>query len=132
MERFQEAPGNSQEGSRMDSLIGGILLIGTICSGGLILIGLVWHGITTGKLQLGYSITGMDFFQFLWSDLGLAAAGKIQPRLLINSGIALLMLTPFIRVLASIFYFALAERALKYVIFTGFVFMVLTYSLFLR
>ena len=60
------------------------------------------------------------------------AAGQLQPRLLINLGIALLMLTPYVRVLASTFYFALAERNPKYTLFTGFVLAVLTYSLFLR
>jgi uncharacterized membrane protein len=98
----------------------------------LILAGLVWHWSISGSLKLDYSITGMNFFQFLWFDLNQAATGKIQPRLLLNSGIAMLLLTPFFRVLASIFYFALAERTLKYVVFTGFVFLVLTYSLFLR
>jgi uncharacterized membrane protein len=41
------------------------------------------------------------------------------------------MLTPYIRVLASLLYFAFVERNRKYTVFTGFVFAVLTYSLFL-
>jgi uncharacterized membrane protein len=57
---------------------------------------------------------------------------ELRPRVLINMGIAVLMLTPFVRVLASVFYFALVERNWKYTLFTGFVLCVLTYSLFLR
>ncbi|MGZ3606158.1 MAG: DUF1634 domain-containing protein, partial [Thermodesulfobacteriota bacterium] len=57
---------------------------------------------------------------------------ELRPRVMINMGIAVLMLTPFVRVLASVFYFAFAERNWKYTLFTGFVLGVLTYSLFLR
>ena len=39
---------------------------------------------------------------------------------------------PQVRVLASMLYFAFVERNGKYTLFTGFVFSVLTYSLFLR
>jgi len=56
----------------------------------------------------------------------------LRPRLFLNMGIAILMLTPFVRVLASVFYFAFAERNWKYTLFTGFVLSVLIYSLFLR
>ena len=42
------------------------------------------------------------------------------------------MLTPYVRVLVSILYFAFSERNWKYALFTGFVFSVLTFSLFLR
>ena len=44
----------------------------------------------------------------------------------------MLLLTPLVRVLASLLFFALAERNWKYALFTGFVLAVLTYSLFLR
>jgi uncharacterized membrane protein len=40
------------------------------------------------------------------------------------------MLTPYVRVLASMLYFVLVERNVKYGLFTGFVLAVLTYSLF--
>jgi uncharacterized membrane protein len=50
----------------------------------------------------------------------------------ISLGVATLLLTPYLRVLASIGYFAFVERDLKYTLFTTFVFAVLTYSLLLR
>ena len=39
------------------------------------------------------------------------------------------MLTPYVRVLASMLYFMLVERNLKYGLFTAFVLAMLTYSL---
>lgn len=66
------------------------------------------------------------------ADIRQVAADAVRPRLLINLGIAALMLTPYVRVLASMLYFAFIERNGKYTLFTGFVFAVLTYSLFLR
>ena len=42
------------------------------------------------------------------------------------------MLTPYVRVAASMLYFGIAEHNWKYTLFTLFVFTVLTYSLFLR
>ena len=60
------------------------------------------------------------------------ASHDLRPRVMVNMGMAVLMLTPFVRVLASVFYFALVERNWKYTLFTGFVLGVLTYTLFLR
>ena len=51
---------------------------------------------------------------------------------MIDLGLAALLLTPFVRVLASMLYFAVAERNGKYAAFTGFVLVTLSYSLFLR
>ena len=42
------------------------------------------------------------------------------------------MLTPFVRVLASMFYFIIALKNWKYTVFTGIVLGVLTFSLFIR
>lgn len=116
----------------MEALVAYILLGGVLSSVALIVAGLVWHWIIAGHLQLEYSIVGMNLLQFVLADIQQLAAGVLRPRLLINMGMAVLMLTPFLRVLASMLYFALVERNRKYTLFTGFVFSVLTYSLFLR
>ncbi len=57
---------------------------------------------------------------------------EFRPRLLVSLGIAALLLTPYLRVLASLLFFAFVEHNWKYSLFTGFVLAVLTYSLFLR
>jgi uncharacterized membrane protein len=115
----------------METLIGYILLGGTLLSFALIVTGLVWRW-AMGHLTIPYSIAGMNLFSFILSDLMHVISGDFRPRLFINSGIAVLILTPYLRVLASMLYFAAVERNLKYSLFTGFVFSVLTYSLFLH
>ncbi len=116
----------------MEILVGYILQIGVLLSMTLIAIGVVWRWMSTGVLGLDYTIAGMNFFEFVGSDLQQVIMGAFRPPLLVNLGIAVLMLTPFVRVFASMLYFALAARNWKYTFFTAFVFVVLTYSLFLR
>jgi uncharacterized protein len=116
----------------MESLIGYILLGGVLLSVALIAIGFVWRWVRSGNLQFQHTVAGMNFFEFVLSSLRQMASHDLRPRVVVNMGIAVLMLTPFVRVLASVFYFALVERNWKYTFFTGFVLSVLTYSLFLR
>lgn len=117
---------------KMDVLVGYILLIGVLASIGLIAIGVVWRFAATGQLGLEYSIAGMNLFHFVLHNFERAAHPPFRPRLLVNLGIVTLMLTPYIRVLASMLFFAFTERNAKYTVFTAIVFFVLTYSLFLR
>lgn len=117
---------------KMDILVGYILLIGVLTSIGLIAIGVVWRFAATGRLGLEYSIAGMNLFHFIFHNFERAAHPPFRPRLLVNLGIVTLMLTPYIRVLASMLFFAFTERNAKYTVFTAVVFSVLTYSLFLR
>jgi uncharacterized membrane protein len=129
----QAEPGIHVQGALdMEVLVGYILLVGVLTSISLILGGLAWHWLQTGQVGVQYSISGMNFFEFLFRDLAQLLAGQLRPRLLISLGIATLMLTPFVRVLASMVYFLVAARNWKYTLFTGFVLTVLTYSLFLR
>jgi uncharacterized membrane protein len=117
---------------KMDVLVGYILLVGVLLSMTLILAGLLWKYIQTGGARLEYELAGMNLFQFVVSEVHLAAIGQIRPRLLINMGIVVLMLTPFFRVLASVVYFLVVLKNWKYTVFTLFVLLVLTGSLFLR
>jgi len=116
----------------MDVLVGYILLCGVLLSVALIVAGLLWKYIQTGGVRLEYELAGMNLFQFVVSEIHLAALGQIRPRLLINMGIVVLMLTPFFRVLASVVYFLVVLKNWKYTAFTLFVLLVLTGSLFLR
>jgi uncharacterized membrane protein len=116
----------------MELLVGYILQAGVLLSVTLIIVGLGWHWILNGNLQAEYPLVGMNLFQFALMEMRQLASGAVRPRLLVALGITVLMLTPYIRVLVSMLYFALGERNLKYTLFTGFVFAVLTYSLFLR
>ena len=116
----------------MEGLVGYILLVGVLTSVSLIVGGLAWHFARTGEIGIQYNIAGMNFFEFLRDGLRQVFADQYRPRLLVSLGIAMLMLTPFVRVLASMIYFLVAARNWKYAAFTGFVLTVLTYSLFLR
>jgi uncharacterized membrane protein len=116
----------------VEIIVGYILLVGVLVSMVLVTAGLIWHWIATGDLGLNYPLGGMNLFEFVLVDVRQVAANAVRPRVLVNLGIAVLMLTPYARVLASMLYFAFVERNGKYTLFTGFVFSVLTYSLFLQ
>ncbi len=116
----------------MEVIVGFVLLGGVLASMALVGAGLTWRWMATGHLGFDYSISGMNLFEFVVTDIRQVADHAVRPRLLVNLGIAVLMLTPYARVLASMLYFALVERNGKYAVFTGLVFIVLTYSLFLR
>lgn len=116
----------------MDLVIGYLLLSGVVLSLALIAAGLAWRWIRTGKPSLDYQLIGTDVFQLAVQEIRLAIHGAVRPRLLDTSGIVVLMLTPYLRVMASVAYFLFVLRNWKYTIFTSIVLTVLTYSLFLR
>jgi uncharacterized membrane protein len=116
----------------MEGLVGYILLTGVLLSVALLAVGFVWRWVRVGNLRFEHSLVGMNFFEFILSTLRQMTSQTLRPRLFLNMGIGVLMLTPFVRVLASVFYFAFVEHNWKYTLFTGFVLSVLTYSLFLR
>jgi uncharacterized membrane protein len=116
----------------MEALVGYLLAAGVILSMFFIAAGLAWHLVTTGDLALSYQVSGMNFFEFVLRDVQQIIVTGFGPRRLVSLGIATLMLTPFVRVLASMLYFAFAAHNWKYSAFTLFVLSVLTYSLFLR
>jgi uncharacterized membrane protein len=116
----------------IEAFVGHTLLVGVLLSLALIVAGMVWHWVLTGHLRFEYSVVGMNLFQFVLADVRRLTSGGIQPQLAISAGIAVLMLTPYVRVLTSVLYFALIEHNWKYTLFTAFVLGVLTHSLFLR
>jgi uncharacterized membrane protein len=116
----------------METLIGYVLLAGVVLSVVLILAGLIWHWIRAGHLGIEYTIPKMNLFEFVSAELRDLVGGQLRPRFLVSLGITALLLTPYVRVLASLLFFAFVEHNWKYSVFTGFVFAMLTYSLFLR
>jgi uncharacterized membrane protein len=116
----------------MDTIIGTTLQVGVILSLSLIATGLVWHRLRWGTWQwpLDYTLPATTVFGFLVADVEQATGEPARPRMLVNLGIAALLLTPYVRVLMSMLYFVFVERNLKYAVFTGFVLAMLTYGLF--
>jgi len=117
---------------RMDAIVGGMLAGGVVTSLSLIIAGLVWHRLATGVATFNAPLGGTDALRLLAGDLRLAVAGRLSPRLLVSLGIAILLFTPYLRVLASVVFFAAVEHDWKYTLFTGFVLAVLTYNLVTR
>jgi uncharacterized membrane protein len=124
-------PRHSLANLRIETLVGYILLVGLLGSVILLLVGMAWHWLETGRLQLDYSMGGMNLFRFIVTELQLLGRGTINPRMIVSLGITVLLLTPYLRVLASLLYFAIADHNIKYACFTSFVLAVLTYRLFL-
>lgn len=127
-----DAAGKKAQQFEMDMLVGYILQEGVLLSLVLIAGGLFWAWLRTGHLAVNYHIAGMNLYQFVVHEVQLSIHGAVRPRLLVNLGIAVLMLTPFVRVAASVVYFLGVLRNWKYTLFTAVVLSVLTYSLFLR
>ncbi len=117
--------------ARMDTLVGTLLLIGVMASLALVAAGVIWSYLRTGHMVPNYRIVGMNFFAFAVATAAGLRHGRFTPKLLINTGIVTLMLTPFLRVLASMLYFLTVKNP-KYTAFTAFVLAVLAWSLFLR
>ncbi len=116
----------------MDLLIGYLLLGGVLATSALVTAGLLWRYASTGQLSTTDAVSGMNLAEFVAYEFKLTAQGQVRPRLLINLGIVVLLLTPYARVLASVLYFGLGLKNWKYTLFTGFVLTVLSYSLFVR
>ena len=114
----------------VEAVVGYTLMAGVLTSLVLVAVGLAWHWIVRGTLQFDYTLPGTNVADFLRADVEQAALAPARPRLLVNWGIAVLLLTPYVRVLASMIYFALVDRDWKYTLFTAFVLGTLTYSIF--
>jgi uncharacterized membrane protein len=116
----------------VDTLIGHILGTGVVISGVLIVLGLIWSWGMTGQVTMAYAEPGVSLFQFAREDVHQAATGTFPPRLFLDAGLIVLVLTPYVRVAASILYFAVVARNPKPAAMSAFVLVVLTYALFLR
>jgi uncharacterized membrane protein len=117
---------------KMDLMIGYLLLIGVGLSLAQIAVGLCWNLLRTGHFWLDYQLGGTNLFEFALAEVRSTARGQVGPRTLVDGGIATLMFTPYLRVLASMLYFMFALKNWKYSLFTAIVLGVLTFSLFLR
>jgi uncharacterized membrane protein len=125
-------PETHQTAFQMEILVGSVLLAGVWICVGLLTAGLLWHAFRAGQPPLDYHLPGSNLFDFWKADIRELKALAFRPQLLVNLGIGVLLITPYLRVLASTIYFGVIERNAKYTLLTGFVLAVLTYSLFLR
>ena len=122
------------DGAGPETVISYILIAGVAVSLLLEVAGAVLYYRTYGNLDLSFSqamiVQGHDFFSFIYGVLRGTYGADISLRLM-TAGIAVLILTPFVRVLFSVLYFAW-EKDFKYVVITLFVLAALTASLTLH
>ena len=125
------APAPSSK-ARFSVWVGTTLLTGVLASAVLLAAGLLWRWIATGSPSFDYTLPRSNLLGFAKEEAAEVMRGEVRPRLLVNLGLLLLLLTPYARVLLSFCYFVFAERNWKYSLFTGLVLAVLSYSLLLR
>lgn len=113
-----------------ETVIGYVLLTGTVAATVLVAGGVAWGWATTGRLGLEYRLQGQNLLQIARQDLA-DLIHTPTPQSLTTLGFVVLLATPLTRVAASLVYFAAVGNR-KYVGFTGFVFTVLLYSVVIR
>jgi len=120
--------------SKLDAGISYLLLAGVIISLLLEVAGIILlyraQGNAAISQETGVFIQGHDFFSFTFQHL-LNRHGEGSAIYLITAGIIVLILTPYVRVIASVVYFGW-QRNLKCVLITLFVLVVVTLSLALH
>ena len=121
-------------GSKLETSISYLLIGGVMISLLLEVIGIIIFYRSYGKLAISQDasvfIQGHNFFSFIYQQFqgGHTEGSAI---LFMTSGIIVLILTPYIRLIASAIYFGW-EKNIKYVLITLFVLVVVTLSLTLH
>lgn len=118
----------------LELIISRLLIAGVITSLVLEATGMALFYRSYGNLNISQAakmfIQGHDFFSFIGALLSGGPRGE-TPLFLMTLGIIVLILTPFVRVISAVVYFA-TERNLKYVVITVVVLVALTISLTLH
>ncbi len=122
---------SEQNLGKLEKAISYLLISGVIISLILEVLGMALFYHTFGRLGFSESrvmfVDGKSYFNFF---MGLFQEGAVTGKALyvMTLGIAILILTPYIRVVMSVLYFAW-ERNIKYTLITLFVLILLTLSL---
>ena len=120
--------------SKFERIIGCILISGVVISLFLEVIGIILYYRSYGQFKIledrAVFIHGKNFFYFF---VELIQGEHIREKALwlMTLGIAILILTPYVRVILSVVHFS-REKNLKYVLITLFVLALLTMSLALQ
>jgi uncharacterized membrane protein len=120
---------------KLDLLISYILIVGVIASVLIEATGIYGYYYTHHDLSIvfkpEFTLQGTDFFAYSAQTVQALLSGKWTPISVLAFGLVLLLITPYVRVLASAIYFGLAKN-IKYLFITLFVLVVLTASLILH
>ena len=115
----------------MEDLIAALLRWGMLLSFGLVLTGLVLRMAFTHRLGLEKSLQGANVLHLLLRDVSRAGSHRACPSWLIRLGVSALLLTPFVRVAASCYYFAVIGRNWTHALLTMLTLLTLGYILLL-
>ena len=122
------------EASKFELAISYLLITGVITSLILVGIGIVLFYFHFGQIAISEKkamfLREQNFFYFLL-DLLRGGHGQDKALWLMTLGIAILILTPYARVILSVFHF-IGKGDIKYTFITLFVFLLLTVSLLLH
>ena len=113
-------------GFDIEPLMSAILRNGLLLSMGLIVAGLVVQSRAMGRLDFGYMLQAGSVPEMLQNDLQRVSASDFRSRLLLDMGVSALMITSYLRVLASMVYFAFVDCNRTNLLFTAIVFIILT------
>lgn len=109
-----------------------VLITGVLASVVVETFGIVSYYLANGNLNILFqpssAMKGTDFFSYTAMLAQQLSVGVLTPMQVLGLGIVLLMMTPYLRVVASVVYFGLAKNP-KYLFITLFVLIVLTASL---
>jgi len=116
----------------LEKIISYILIVGVMTSLIMEAVGLVLYAMDKGTTEIDLSdpeayISSQDFFAYVIGVVTLTLS-DFNYASVMALGLALLMLTPYLRVVASVIYFAFS-RNYKYVVITLIVLAMLTVSL---
>ncbi len=120
--------------SKLETAVSYILIIGVVISVLLEIIGISLFYGAYGNVQVSQSktmfINGQNFFSFIIDQIQ-HLFGPQTAVMFMTLGLVILILTPYIRAITSVVYFALEKNRI-YVLITLFVLIVLTISLMLH
>ena len=126
--------GPRREGPWLETSISYLLITGVSISLLLEVAGVVLFYRAYGDLAVsqdpGVFISGSNFFSFMWEQLK-GGQGSWNAVAFMTAGVVVLVLTPYLRVIASVVYFAW-QKDIKYVLITCFVLAAVTLSLALH
>jgi uncharacterized membrane protein len=117
---------------KLELTISCILIVGVIASVAMEAIGILGYYNSNGNLNIifrpEFALQGADFFTYSGNAFFQVMNGGWTPLQILSLGIIVLMMTPYVRVAASVIYFGLVRNP-KYLIITLFVLIILTASL---
>lgn len=117
---------------KLEAAISYILILGVMGSVIIEMFGIISYYQSNRNLSIvfqpGLAMKGVDFFSYAGNLIRQLFLSPWTPLQMIAFGLVLLMVTPYVRVVASVIYFGFAKNT-KYLFITIFVLVVLTASL---